>query len=143
MAYRFPALILLAALAAPVAAAPAPEHRQIQIPPELTDPEFVERIADMTETLSKAFLNLPVGGIEAAAQGRPVTEADSKRTVSDVGRISERDLERTIAQARPQLQAAMQAFSKTLPAMAKALSELADEVERATANLPQPGYPRP
>jgi hypothetical protein len=143
MAYRVPALILLAALAVPAAAAPAPENRQIQIPPELTDPAFVDRITDMTEALSKVLLNLPVSGIEAAAQGRPVTDADRSRTVGDVGRISERDLERKIAEARPQAQAAMQALSRTLPAMTKALSELADQVERATANLPQPGYPRP
>jgi hypothetical protein len=147
MAFRLPALVLFAALAVPsaaaAAAAPAPDHRQIEIPPELTDPEFVDKITGMTEALSKALLNLPVGGIEAAAQGRPVTDSDRNRTVSEMGKISERDLERKIAEARPQLRSAMQALSRTLPAMTKALSELADQVERATANLPQPGYPRP
>ena len=36
----------------------------------------------------------------------------------------------------------MQAFSAALPAIAEALSEAADKIERATANMPQPGYPK-
>lgn len=135
------AILPIALAAAPVAAAPAPAN-QIEIPPELTDPEFIDRLAGMTEGLSKALLNVPVGELEAVAQGRPVTEADRRRTVRDVGQISERDLERQIAEARPQMQAAMQALSKALPAMTRALSDMADQLERATANLPQPGYPR-
>ena len=134
--------IPLAFVAAPAAAAPAPQPEQIQIPPALTDPAFVDRISRMTESLSKALLNLPIGEIEAAAEGRPATEADRRRTVRDVGRISERDLEQQIAQARPTLQAAMQAFARSLPSMTRALSEVADQVERASANMPQPGYPR-
>ena len=133
--------IPLLVFAAPAVA--APQQQEIQIPKELTDPEFVDRIAGMTEALSKALLDLPVGEIEAAAQGRPVTSADRGRTVREVGRISERDLERQIAEARPRMRAAMQAFARALPAMTQALSEAAEQVERATANMPQPGYPRP
>jgi hypothetical protein len=136
------AILLLALGAAPVAAAPAPQHQQIEIPPELTDPQVIDRISGMTEALSKALLNMPVGEIEAAAEGRPVTDADRRRTVRDTSRISERDLEQKLAEARPQIQAAMQALATSLPAMTRALSEMADQVERATANIPRPGYPR-
>jgi hypothetical protein len=129
-------------IAAPAVAAAEPKPEPIRIPPELTDPQLVDRLADMTEALSRALLELPVGEIEAAVEGRPVTDADRRRTVRDVSRLSERDLQQQIAAARPQLQSAMAAFARALPAMTKALSEAANEIERATANVPQPGYPR-
>ena len=132
------AIVPLALAAAPAAAAPAP----IEVPPELSDPEFIDRITGMTEALSKALLDVPIGEIEAAAEGRAVTQADRNRTIGDVGRISEGELQRKIAEARPQLDAAMQALARTLPAISRALSQAAEQVERATANLPQPGYPR-
>jgi hypothetical protein len=115
---------------------------QIRIPSELTDPTLVERIAKMSEALSEALLDMPVGELEAAAEGRPVTDADRRRTVRDVSRLSERDVQQRIAEARPRVEAAMQAFARALPAMTSALSKAADEVERATANMPQPGYPK-
>ena len=71
----------LALIAAPAVAAPQPE--EIRIPPELTDPQLIERLTNMTDTLSRALLELPVGEIEAAAEGRPVTDADRRRTVRD------------------------------------------------------------
>ena len=136
----------LAILAAPAAAAQSAQPEAISIPPELTDPKFVERIAGMTEALSKALLDLPVGEIAAAAEGRPATEADRRRTIRDIGRLSdpnfERDIQRQMVEARPRVEAAMQAFARALPSMTRSLSEMADRIERATANMPQPGYPR-
>ena len=41
--------------------------------------------------MSKAFLNLPVGEVEAAVEGRPVTSADKRRTVRSETKMSERD----------------------------------------------------
>lgn len=138
--YLFAIPLLFAAL--PAAAQSAPPREEIRIPPELTDPKLVDRLMEMNKALAKALLDLPVGEIEAAAQGRAPTEADRRRAVRDVARLSERDIERKIAEARPQVQAAMQAFARSLPAMTRALSEAADAVERAAANVPQPGYPR-
>lgn len=138
--YLFAIPLLFAAL--PAAAQPAPQREEIRIPPELTDPKLVDRLMEMNKALAKALLDLPVGEIEAAAQGRAPTEADRRRAVRDVARLSERDIERKIAEARPQVQAAMQAFARSLPAMTRALSEAANAVERAAANVPQPGYPR-
>lgn len=138
--YLFAIPLLFAAL--PAAAQPAPQREEIRIPPELTDPKLVDRLMEMNKALAKALLDVPVGEIEAAAQGRAPTEADRRRAVRDVARLSERDIERKIAEARPQVQAAMQAFARSLPAMTRALSEAANAVERAAANVPQPGYPR-
>ena len=138
-------MLVCGIVASPAAAAPA-RQQPISIPPELTDPQVVERIAGMTEALSKALLDLPVGEIAAAAEGRPATEADRKRTIRDIGRLSdpnfERDIQQKIVEARPRVEAAMQAFAKALPSMTRSLSEMADRIERATANMPQPGYPR-
>ena len=141
------AAMLMAAVAtglaaSPVAAAEAPRAEEIRIPPELTDPRTIETLSRMTGTLSKALLDLPIGELEAAAHRRPATSADRSRTVRDASRISEREIQQRIAEAGPQVQSAMQAFARALPAMTKALSEAADEIERATANMPQPGYPR-
>jgi len=139
-------ILPLACLAAPAIAQQAPAGpssvEQVRIPPELTDPAFIDRLTNMTEALSKAFLDLPVGEIEAAVEGRAATRADRARTVTDSARVSQRDIERSIAEARPRIQAAMEALASALPAMTEALSKAADEVERATANIPQPGYPR-
>lgn len=138
--YLFAIPLLIAAV--PAAAQPATQREEIRIPPELTDPKLVDRLMEMNKALAKALLDVPVGEIEAAAQGRAPTEADRRRAVRDVARLSERDIERKIAEARPQVQAAMQAFARSLPAMTRALSEAANAVERAAANVPQPGYPR-
>jgi hypothetical protein len=133
--------IPLALAAAPAAAAPPPPG-QIQLPPELTDPRFAERLNAMTQSLSKALLDLPVGQIQAAAEGRPVTDADRRRTVRDVAGISDKELQRKIAVNGPKIQAALQALQKSLPAMTKALSDAQADIERAVANMPRPDYPK-
>ncbi len=129
--------------APPVAAAPAED---ISVPPELTDPRFTARIGDMLQALSKSFLNLPVGEIEAAVEGRKATATDRRRTVREVGRREdpnfERNLEAQIAGSGVMMQAGMKAMATALPAMMKGMSEAARELEKATANLPRPNYPK-
>jgi len=137
------ALLPIALLASPVAAQTADP---IQIPPELTDPATMARVGDMVGALSHAFMNLPVGEIEAAAQGRPATPADHNRTLRDVaGRGDpnfEQNLQRQIAASQVTMQASMKAMAAAMPAISRALSEAGREIERATANLPSPTYPR-
>lgn len=140
--------ILASALAASPAAAqqPSSNEEQVQIPRELTDPQMVGRLTDMLQVLSKALLNLPVGEIQAAAEGRAATPQEKDVTVRDLGRRDdpnfERNLERQIAEARPAMQGAMQALAAALPAMMKGMSEAREELERATANMPRPDYPK-
>jgi hypothetical protein len=134
--------IPLAVAAVPAAAATPPPPGQIQIPRELTDPKLVERIQAMSQALSSALLNLPVGQIQAAAEGRPATEADRRRTVRDLAGVTDQQLQRTIAVNGPKVQAAVQALQKSLPAMSKALSDAQTDIERAVANMPRPDYPK-
>lgn len=132
------------AQAKPAPATAAPET--ITIPRELTDPAMADRLARMMQAMSKAFLEMPVGEIEAAAEGRPATRADRRRTVRQIGRAEdpnfERDLQRQIANSKPMIEASMKALAAALPAMMKGLSEAGRELEKATANLPSPNYPK-
>jgi hypothetical protein len=142
------AFLPIALLASPVAAqtsAPAPSD-SIQIPPELTDPATMARVGNMVGSLSHAIMNMPVGDIQAAAEGRPATPADHARTLRDVaGRGDpnfEQNLQRQIAQSQVTMQASMRAMAAAMPAISRAVNEAAQEIERATANLPSPTYPK-
>ena len=138
--------IPLALIGAPVAAQGAPQPEQIRIPSELTDPAMAEKLANMLQALSKAFLDLPVGEVQAAVEGRQPTANEKRMTIRDMGRRDDRNFdrnfERQIAQSKPMIEQSMKAFSKALPAMTRALSEAAQQMERATANMPRPDYPR-
>ena len=141
------ALLPLALIATPALAAPADE--EVRIPAELTDPAMAQTLGKMLGSLTKAMMDLPVGEVQAAVEGREPTAADKARTVRDVaggGPDLDRKVERQVAEALPRMQAGLKAMAKSLPAMARAVEQAADEMEgsidRATANLPQPGYPR-
>jgi hypothetical protein len=134
---RAPLLIApLVLLAAPSAAA------EIQVPRELTDPAMADKLSNVMQALSKAFLDMPIGEVEAAVEGREPTAADRRKTVRSETRMSERQIGKQIEAAKPQMRAAMKAMSTALPAMMKGLQEAGRELEKATANMPQPGYPR-
>ena len=133
--------VSLIALASPATAqtdAPPPA----QLPPEITDMRWADRLSDTMVAMSKAFLNLPVGEVEAAVEGRQPTAADKRRTLRNETGMSERDVREQIDAARPAMQAGMKAFAAALPAMMKGLSDAQREMERATANLPRPDYPK-
>jgi hypothetical protein len=146
------ALVAFAALAlisAPAAAAEPAQDNDFQIPAELTDPALAQTLGKMFGILTKAMMDMPVGEMQAAVEGREPTAADKSRTVRDLtGRDPnfERKVEAQVAQSVPRMQAGLKAMSRSLPAMAKAVEKAADEMEgsldRATANLPQPGYPK-
>ena len=133
--------VSLIALASPAMAqtdAPPPAH----LPSEITDMRWADRLSDTMVAMSKAFLNLPVGEVEAAVEGRQPTAADKRRTLRNETGMSERDVREQIDAARPAMQAGMKAFAAALPAMMKGLSDAQREMERATANLPRPDYPK-
>ena len=130
-------------VAAPAFAAP---QRAPQLPPELTDPAMGEKLGRMAGALSKALLDVKVGEVAAIAQGREASPAEKNRTVRDMAvggdPNAERRLEQQVAASGPIIQKSMTAMAKALPAIMGALEEVGEEMERATANLPQPGYPR-
>ena len=145
----FPLILPLALAASPAMAQtkPAPVAPEtITVPPALTDPAMADKLTRMMQAMSKAFLEMPIGEIEAAAEGRPATRADRRRTLRQLGRSEdpnfERNLQRDIANAKPMIDASMKAMAAALPAMMKGLSEAGRELEKATANLPSPNYPK-
>ena len=137
---------LLLSAAPAVAQSPAAPAPQIQVPPQLTDPAMADKLARAMQAMTKSFMNLPVGEVQAAIEGRAPTAAEKRMTVRDIGRRDnrnfERDLERQVANAKPMIEQSMKALAGALPAMMQGLSQAGDALDRATANLPDPTYPR-
>ena len=127
-------------LAAPALAQPAPAD--IQLPPEISDPRTADRLTDAMVAMSKTFLNLPVGEVEAALEGRKPSTADKRRTVRSETGMNDWQLVAQIEASRPAIQAGQKALVAALPALMKGVMDAQKEFERATANLPQPGYPK-
>jgi len=141
------ALFMIALLAAQPADAPAaPPPPVVQLPPQLTDPATGDRLADAMQAISRAFLNLPIGEVQAAVEGRPPTPADKRLTVREVARRDDpnfdRNLERRIADARPKIQASMRALATALPQVMQGMRQAREAIERAAANMPDPNYPK-
>jgi hypothetical protein len=133
----------LAALVTPAVAAPAPAPEETaQIQRELTDPKWADRLTDAMLAMSKAFMNLPVGEVEAAVQGRQPTAADKRRTVQSETGMTEQQLRRQIEDSRPAMEAGIKAMAAALPAIMKGFSDAQRELEKASANVPRPDYPK-
>jgi hypothetical protein len=117
-----------------------------RVSPQLTDPRVADRLANAVQAVSKALLDLPVGEVQAAVEGREPTPADKKLTVRDLGRRDDpnfdRDFRRQIAQARPVIEHGMKALNTALPAVMKALDDAGRAIDRAAANMPDPTYPK-
>jgi len=136
------ALLPLLMAAAPVAAAAPQQQPQPQVPPQLSDPAMVDRLAGTMQAMSRAFLDLPVGEIEAAVEGRPPTPADRNRTLRSEDPNLDREVQTQIAQARPMIRQSMKAISDALPAVMKSIHDARESIERAAANMPDPNYPK-
>lgn len=135
-------LLPLLLRAAPAAAQPAP----IQLPPELTDPATMQRLAGAMQALSQAFLNVKVGGVQAALEGREATPQENNLTVGDMARRNDPNFDRHLQQQMttvgPQLQRSVRVLNQALPAMMQSLTEAQKAMERAVANMPDPTYPK-
>ena len=136
---------LTAAILASLAATPAAAQTAPAIPPELSDPAMADKLGNVMQSLSNAFLNLPVGEVQAALEGRPATPADKRTTVRDLGRRDDPDLDRhfqqQIAGSRETMRAGMTAMKTALPAIMKGVNEARAEMEKALANMPSATYP--
>jgi hypothetical protein len=136
-------LILLPLLfvAAPAMAQPAP-----QLPPQLTDPATAQKLTNAMQALSGVFLNMKVGEVQAALEGRQATPAERNMTVRDMARRDDPDFDRhfqqRMANVGPTVQQSMRALNQALPAMMKGLTEAEKSLDRAIANLPDPNYPK-
>jgi hypothetical protein len=126
--------------ATPALAQPAP-----QLPRELTDPATAQKLSNAMQALSRALLDIRVGEMKAAVEGRQVTPAERNMTVRDMARRDDPDFERHLQQQManvgPMMQQSMRALNQALPAMMKGLTDAQKSLERAVANLPDPTYP--
>ena len=135
------ALLPLALLAAPAAAAPPP-----QLPPQVTDPATAQRLTNVMQAVSNALLNVKVGGLEAAIEGREASPQEKNRTVGDMARRDDpnfdRNLQQHIAQVGPTMQRSVTAVNQALPEVMESLHQAKKAIERAAANMPDPTYPQ-
>lgn len=138
--------LLLAATPAMAETQAEADKQAIELPAEMLDPQMGEKMGKMLGALSKAMLDLKIGEVEAIAKGRDPAPADRDKRLRDVVPEGGKQLERQAEAAGPMLQKGMAAMAKALPAIMDAMRGVADEIEgdidRATANMPQPGYPK-
>ena len=129
-----------------LASSPAFAQQAPQLPPELTDPATAQRLAGAMQALSNVFLNMRVGEVQAALEGRPATPAERNMTVRDMARRDDPDFDRhfqhNMAKIGPTMQRSMQALNQALPVMMRDLKDAQKSLEHAVANLPDPTYPK-
>jgi hypothetical protein len=125
--------------ATPAAAQSRPQPVQ-DIQRALNDPAMAERMTNVVQSLSNAMLDLPVGEVQAAVEGRTPTVADKRRTIRDLE--PDLDVRREISQARPMIQQSMKALGEALPGIVQSLQQAQRSLERAAANMPDPTYPK-
>jgi hypothetical protein len=142
-------VLLTAAAAAPVAAqaqAPAPVDPSVEVMQVIGDPATADRLTRTFQAMSKALLNLPVGEIAAAAEGRAPGASDRRVTVGDLGRREDPNFDRNAAErmaaARPMVEQSLKALGQALPAVMGSLKQAGEALERAAANMPDPTYPK-
>ena len=136
---RIVLLFPLLMIAAPAAAQSQPRPVQ-DIQRALNDPATAERMTNVMQSLSNAMLDMPVGEIQAAVEGRTPTVADKRRTIRDLE--PDLDVRREISQARPMIQQSMKALGEALPGIVQSLQQAQRSLERAAANMPDPTYPK-
>jgi hypothetical protein len=117
-----------------------------QLPQELTDPAVAQRLQRSMQVLSKALLDLRVGEMQAAIEGRKASAAEKKLTVRDLGRRDDpnfdRRLDERIAAAGPMIDRSVKAVSEAMPAILESVQKTRESIERAAANMHDPTYPK-
>ena len=136
-------LILLPVLLAssPALAQSAPPRELGDVQQVLSDPATADRLANVVQALSQTILDLPVGGVQAAVQGRIPTPAERHMTIRDMARQDDPNFDGQIAQARPMIHQGMNAMSQALPEIVQGLKQAERGLKRAAANMPDPNYP--
>jgi hypothetical protein len=145
MGMRKPLLVLsLLASASPAFAQPAPPA--VQLPRELTDPEAQARLAMKLQGITNALMNIRVGELGAAINGREATAAERRVTLGDVVHRKDpnfdRNVARQVAAVGPALQHGAQVLNQALPRLMHDVEDAKRALDRAVANLPDPTYPR-
>jgi hypothetical protein len=122
------------------------QEAPIQLPPELTDPAAQARVAMKLQGIAHALLNVRIGDVGAALEGREATPAERNVTIGEMVRRKnpnfDRDLARDVATYGPKLQHSMQALNRALPRVMQDVADAQRSLDRAVSNLPDPSYPR-
>jgi hypothetical protein len=134
-------------LACPLLLVTSPAVAQpVRLPPELTDPATVQQLSTAAQAASDAVLDINVGEVKAAIDGREPTAAERRLTVRDLARRKDPDFDRhlhqQIAGVGPKLEHSLATINRTLPAVMSALDQAQHALDRAIANMPDPTYPR-
>jgi hypothetical protein len=139
---KFLFLAPLVLVASPVLAQPLPQ----QLPPELTDPATARQLATAAQAVSDAMLDINVGEVRAAIEGREPTLAERHQTVRDIARRKDPDFDRhmhqQIAAVGPKIQQSIARMNHALPSVMQAIEQAQHALDRAIANMPDPTYPR-
>ncbi len=141
-------LILMPLLicASPALGQDFPPPAAIQLPPELTDPAAAMKLARTMQAVSSALLNIRVGDMRAALEGREATPRERNETVGDIVRRKDpnfdRDVQREVATVGPKVMRGMQVVNRALPQVMQDVDDAQRSLERAVSNLPDPNYPR-
>ena len=117
-----------------------------QLPPQLTDPAAIQRLTGTMQALSHALLDVRIGGIEAALEGREASTREKHTTVGDLARRNDPDFDRhlqqQVASVGPQIQRSVKAINRALPEMMRSVEDAQRSLDRALANMPDPTYPK-
>src|SRR5438270_12298478 len=132
----FPFLLTAAA----ASAQPAPVAPQVQR--VLADPATAERLTNVMQSLSKALLEVRVGDVQAALEGRKPNAADHRRTIASETGMSDAELRARIAAAKPAMEQSIRALNQALPAVLGGVQQAQEAIDRAAANMPDPNYPK-
>ena len=123
-----------------------PPPAAVQLPPELTDPATAMKLARTMQAVSTALLNIRIGDMRAALEGRDATPAERNMTVGDIVRRKdpnfERHVQEQVATVAPKIQRSMRAINRALPELMRDVDDAQRSLERAVSNLPDPNYPR-
>jgi hypothetical protein len=118
----------------------------IALPSELTDPQSAMKLAGKLQALSNAIMNIRVGEVSAALDGRAATPRERNMTVGDYVRRKDpnfdRHVQEKVASLGPKVMTTMQSLQRTLPQVMRDVDDAQKSLERAVANLPDPNYPQ-
>lgn len=134
----------LMAFALPAHAAPDPDLQKIER--ALRDPAVADQVVKSLDGLTDVVMSLKVGRLQAAMEGREPTAEERSLTIGDIERSKGPEAEATLrAKIRamgPAIAKGMNAVANALPAMSKAMEDIERTIDRATANMPDPTYPK-
>jgi hypothetical protein len=84
--------------------------------------------------------------VKAAVEGHDPTPSERRLTVRDLARKQDpnfdRDVHQGIASVGPTLMRTLAAVNRALPAVKQAVDEAQASIDRISANVPDPTYPR-